>query len=209
MQNGAYGRVRSDDTQFTKLVLYQLSYAGKTVLWNMGTNIHPIKRTYFISFPRSGHHWVTGNLARYFGDAIHYCESYQQPDLRINVNPATNLEKNHDLDLNVTIGENQQALVLARRDVLYAIRSWYALLQIQEPFFEWVNQQQLYWLKFLAKWTLPIQPGERRIVFWYEDVKANPVAATAAMCQFLCDDPVDLKRVVAAVNADIDWSMYL
>jgi len=165
-----------------------------------------IKPTYFVSFPRSGHHWTTGMIFRYFGDTIHYCETYTQPELRMNAHPATNLEKTHDFDLNVDPA-GRQALVLCRRDVFAAMRSWYRWLQATEDFYEFLAAKQLYWLRFLARWTLPVRPDERRIVFWYEDVKANPVAFLAAVAQFMCDDPVDMERIVAAVKPGIHWDL--
>jgi hypothetical protein len=165
-----------------------------------------IKPTYFVSFPRSGHHWTMGMLYNYFQKNIHYCETYDHPELRMTICAKTNIEKTHDFDLAVNPA-GRQVIVLLRRHAHAAMLSWYRSLNAVEPFEEFLTVHEDYWLKFLERWTKPVRPGEPRLIFWFEDVEANPVSYLATLVRFLCDEPVDNDKVRTAVKLNLNWKL--
>lgn len=114
-----------------------------------------IKKTIFVTFPRSGHHLVTNVLFKYFskninypeikGDEtrlkcrdvikageLNYCEFYHHCKAMPCPNFGTNIQKSHDFNLDLTIDNNYRYLILYRQPV-EAISSWYELL-LREPF---------------------------------------------------------------------------
>ena len=61
--------------------------------------INEIYVTEVITFPRSGHTWLSRILKYYFKEKLIYCEKYMDKENIIDLNQNTNLQKNHDFDL--------------------------------------------------------------------------------------------------------------
>lgn len=131
-----------------------------------------IKKTEFITFPRSGHHFLERTLRRYFGDEFKYCEKYTEPDKRFEVCPETNAEKNHDFGLLTPIRDDRQYVVQVR-DPFEAIQSWAELEKIEKavlPFF-WKEKLE-YFRGFVEKWVINDVPN--RIVIHYRELADFP-----------------------------------
>lgn len=176
-----------------------------------------MRKTYSISFPRSGHHWLADILRDYYGDELHYCESYKQPELIMEVCPTTNFQKYHDFKLDFD-PRPHQVLVQARRDIGAAMRSWHkfegATVSLEKFVSGW---RENYWLGFMDKWW---HPGPDRLLLWYEDLKANPVEQMTRVIHFLSSPTpshereifkdsveIDRNRLLAAISKQIKWPL--
>lgn len=165
-----------------------------------------LHRTECITFPRSGHHLLHDLLARYFREGeLRYCEMYKQPRLRLDVEPRTNFQKNHDLQLATPIRSDRRYVVQVRYPV-DAIISWYKMAcaeTLQDSPLNWTSyalQAASFWLRFYRKWVLNEVP--ERLVVNYSDVLANPHAALRDVVMFLGDAQPDAGRIARACNAE-------
>lgn len=158
-----------------------------------------IYRTMAVSFPRSGHHWLQRMLQEYFGDRLHYCESYVNPELKMGECKATNYQKSHDFSLDDPI-EKYQYLVQVREPEA-ALQSWYKLgwedgsvLGSYEAFH---RCKSAYWVAFLNKWTREDWKSKsRRLVLYYSDLRRDPINKMALVIGFLTRN-----------EEDVDWDL--
>lgn len=158
--------------------------------------------TCFVTFPRSGHHWLEYMLSRYFGADWRYCESYNEPEKRMAVCPATNAEKTHDFALDFDPGP-AQVIVQYRRDVGAAIRSLYVATHPAMTLEEFAASRTAYWLGFTAKWV-----NRDHYVVYYEDLLANPVETVRGVITRLAPaHGIESTRLLGAVSANIAWPL--
>lgn len=167
-----------------------------------------IHRTYLVSFPRSGHHWLVRMLQHYFGEELHYCEHYTQPECRMENCPETNLEKSHDFDFELKPA-GRHVIVLYRKDAAASMLSWIKAENPGEDFQAFTRTRQEYWIKFLAKWTRPVRPGESRMILTYCDLLGNPVIALGRVVAFLSEEKADLNLLLDAIQKETDWDLML
>lgn len=134
-----------------------------------------MKRTKIISFPRSGHSLVAMILSNYFGQEFKYCERYVNPELVIEKNSETNIQKEHDFELN-TIYEPSLNYIIQIRNPLYAIPSWYSLIKKERRDIDWsifsVHSLE-FWNNFLNKW-IPTSKQHNIPIIYYEDLILKP-----------------------------------
>ena len=145
-----------------------------------------IHRTKNICFPRSGHHALSDVLLSYFGDEMHYCEFYLQPEKRINDCPETNFEKNHDFELGVPFKPEFRYLVQIRNPI-DALASWKAMTErtsgVPLPG-DWTLKGLDFWAGFAKKWVFqPIAPP--KLVVTYERMLQHPFEICTQVIQFL------------------------
>lgn len=96
---------------------------------------------HFVSFPRSGHHWLAQSLHLQFGEKLRLCEGYRCQDAfgyRLDCaysgrRPALScpnkalLIKNHDFNLAMEPEPDNRVLVLYRKEYVRSLRSWFRL----------------------------------------------------------------------------------
>jgi hypothetical protein len=167
-----------------------------------------------VSFPRSGHHLLVSFLHRYFGCRFVYCEYYLHCRQLPCVNPANNLQKNHDFGLKLPT-DGAGDYLLQYRHPLYAVTSNYFLhLRVlerggasfkpgKEPVRTWhefavreVNR----WKNWIRKWVLENEhPGVWTLA--YEDLLHRPVENLCHAVEFLCPGcPADRERVASLAD---------
>lgn len=172
------------------------------------------RRVQGVSFPRSGHHMLTGFLARYFGSSFAYCEYYNDCRRRPCVNPRNNLQKSHDQKLRLATDKDCDYL-LQFRHPLYSICSNYRLhlkhkkskyqgCRVgQEPIDRWRKFAQRdiqRWKKFVRKWAIE-NSNARAMTVLYEDVMEDPVGEFARVVEFMCPSHEPDFAKIAAFDA--------
>ena len=151
--------------------------------------IHP---TIFVTFPRSGHHWLIRSLKSYFGDEMQYCEFYSHCNV-VGCVDGCNMQKNHDLFLDLVIPEGWQVIVQSR-NAEDAIRSWWDV----SPDMDWEifrPQSTEFYNRWMEKWW------DKYPQITYEERAAFPVETLCAVIFRLCG-AVDVARAQRAVAAN-------
>ncbi|MBL9119096.1 MAG: sulfotransferase domain-containing protein [Phycisphaerae bacterium] len=170
----------------------------------MPTIVH---RTECVSFPRSGHHLLEGLLLRYFGEqGMRYCEQYAHPERRLDLDPETRFQKNHDFDLDTPIRSDRQYIVQIR----YPLDSLVSLFKLNvkqsglpDTPAAWTNfaiNKIGYWMRFYKKWVL--DHVDRRLVVNYADLVDEPVAMLTQVVCFLGETEPDMDRIREACAAE-------
>lgn len=166
-----------------------------------------VHRTECVSFPRSGHHLLEGLLLRYYGEqGMRYCEPYAHPERRMEVDPTTRFQKNHDFDLDTPVRTDRQYLVQIR----YPLDSLVSLFKLNvkqsglpDTPASWTNfavNKTGYWMRFYKKWVL--DHIDRRLVVNYSDLVAEPVDMMARVVRFLGETDPDMGRIEEACAAE-------
>jgi hypothetical protein len=166
-----------------------------------------VHRTECVSFPRSGHHLLEGLLLRYYGEqGMRYCEPYVRPQGRLDLDPETRFQKNHDFDLDTPIRTDRQYLVQIR----YPLDSLVSLFKLNvtqsgvaDTPAAWTNfaiNKTGYWMRFYKKWVL--NHIERRLVVNYSDLVADPSGMLANVVRFLGEQAPDMGRIREACAAE-------
>lgn len=166
-----------------------------------------VHRTECVSFPRSGHHLLEGLLLRYYGEqGMRYCEQYAHPERRLDLDPETRFQKNHDFDLDTPIRRDRRYLVQIR----YPLDSLVSLFKlnvtqagIPDNGANWTNfaiNKTGYWMRFYKKWVLDHVDG--RLVVNYADLVDRPEAMLTAVVRFLGESEPDLGRIREACAAE-------
>jgi hypothetical protein len=162
-----------------------------------------------VSFPRSGHHLLVSFLHRYFGCQFIYCEYYNHCQQIPCANPANNLQKSHDFDLELP-ADGAGEYLLQYRHPLYAITSNFFLHlrgQVRRnPSYKDGNEPVRVWREFavrdltrwktwMRKWILKNE-NPRTQILAYEDLLHQPVEMLSAVAEFLCPShTADRRRV--------------
>lgn len=163
-----------------------------------------IHRTYLVSYPRSGHHWLVCMLKTYFGDSLHYCEYYTDPEHAMAVCPETNCQKTHDFYLDEPRSPEFRYVVQFRNPEP-AIHSWYRMERDagrSDDFREFFRHKMSFWLDFRNKWARDDWPTDvPRLILHYEDLRAGPINSLAKVIHFIQDAEPDWNHVYDAVTA--------
>jgi len=162
-----------------------------------------------VSFPRSGHHLLVDFLQHYFACRFVYCEYYHTCHQLPCANPANNLQKNHDFDLNLPT-DGAGDYLLQYRHPLYAVTSNYFLHLSGEPhrgepfeagkepiriWHEFAVRDVEWWKVWMRKWILG-NDNPRVWTLAYEDLLHHPVEMLSAAAEYLCPShTADRQRV--------------
>jgi len=179
------------------------------------TRVGPESSITFLSYPRSGHHWLTGLAADYCGkfygcvpqieykkrrksDAARgdteafiragrftYCEYYGHCLMRPCPDGAL-VQKNHDFNLFLRYRESDRYIVLIR-DPLISITAFYDYKRRSQPWADFSAASAKHWTGFVDKWVLP-QYGNV-LTLAYEDLAADPNSTLSRFLSY-CGIPV-------------------
>jgi hypothetical protein len=140
-----------------------------------------LKRTRFVSFPRSGHHWLVSLLSHALGDRLQYSEMYTGGGT-LESNPNINLQKTHDFDLSTPVSDEYQHLVLVR-PFNECVLSWFLMEGPKAPFFNdfgaFARAQHRFYKAFMAKWA--DGPVPNRLLIRYTELRENCVETLAGV----------------------------
>ena len=118
-----------------------------------------MKRTRFVTFPRSGHHWLISMLQERLGDEFVYSE-YHSNGKTLENSPEITAQKTHDFDL--TFPKNPEYMHIVQCRVIDdCIKSWEKLVP------SWPNKRCFYG-EFVSKWI--ISPVPNRMIVYYHDL---------------------------------------
>jgi hypothetical protein len=150
-----------------------------------------------ISFPRCGHHALTEVMRFYFAENFHYGEIYRD-GARIGEGSPTNWQKNHDFNLDTPVLPDRNYIVQIRNP-LEAIESWEKLdTRVAGQVVDTCEHRIDFYANFVKKWLY--SPVPWRLVVWYEDLMARPVATVTSVIQFVTrTQNVDVARLQEAL----------
>jgi len=173
-----------------------------------------------VSFPRSGHHMLVRFLCEYFGPKFRYCEYYNDCGKQPCTNSKSNLQKHHDLELDLPKDHFQHYLIQYRHP-LYSVTSNYSLyfrgLQRQgrlpkdihvgeEPPKFWrkfAKKDTKRWKRWIRKWVLSNDELPDALTLVYEDVMRQPQQMFQQVVEYFCPrQPADTHRI-AKLTADL------
>lgn len=170
--------------------------------------INEIYVTEAITFPRSGHTWLSRILKYYFKNDLNYCEMYEDPHLIIDFDKNTNLQKNHDFKLKTQIKNDRKYLIQIRnRD--HCLNSYYKLKKhnfdknyinnssissnfIDEfgyDYIEWIQDKRIYYNNFLNKWLFNNIPNSKIVI--YEKLKNDTFNECYSILEFMTDKKIE------------------
>lgn len=137
---------------------------------------------------------------------MRYCEQYVRPEGRLDLDPATRFQKNHDFDLDTPVKADRQYLVQIR----YPLDSLVSLFKLNveqngmpDTPASWTNfavNKTGYWMRFYKKWVL--DHVEHRMVVNYTDLVADPAGVLTRVVGFLGDERPDTERINAICAAE-------
>ncbi len=157
-----------------------------------------------LTFPRSGNHLLHDLLDAYFADALAFCDIHQTPERALDRDPATNVQKNHDLNHDTPLHDDRRYIVQVRYPI-DSITSWYRMAcdngYARSPgaWQSYAIQQLANWMMFYRRWVL--RPVPMRIVIAYADLVDRPTDVLARVVEHLTAAPPDTARVEQAVSA--------
>lgn len=178
--------------------------------------VNGIYVTKSISFPRSGHNWLTSILNVYFSNRFNYCEMYLNPELMIDVCENTNYQKCHDFKLNEPIINNIKYVIQIRNfeDVCLSYYRTQKLnvktiwdsksgiqLKVEQPHVDinsaeyiiYKNSIRDYYDQFINKWILSDVPNS--IVINYENLLINPIKEVTSVISFITEEKINLEKL--------------
>jgi len=143
---------------------------------------------------------VVNILQRYWGDALRYCEAYNEL-----ITPDHNLIKTHDFELNE---QYRSPILVIVRNPLDAIASYYQWqirkMGKEDSYENWVRfayVQADQWRHFQIKWA---RQAPNRCIVGYEKILEDPFKVFANIIRFQCPehslDPSKLKEAIGKVN---------
>jgi len=156
-----------------------------------------MKKTLFVTFPRSGHHLVVDILQKYYGEEMRYCEMYSHCSRVWCTDSSTTHQKTHDFGLDVPTDLDVRYIIQIR-NAEDAIASWYKSAIIAN----WTNQNWKSFLenglsfrkRFLDKWIYG-PTGHSITIVTYENLIADPLKEIKSIIGYPCDDN-KLKEVL-------------
>lgn len=183
--------------------------------------INEIYVTEVITFPRSGHTWLSRILKYYFKEKLIYCEKYTDKENVIDLNQNTNLQKNHDFDLLTEIKLDRKYLIQIRnRD--NSLNSYYKLEKHNidknvsknyinsstlpsdfidtcgHDYVEWIQNKRIYYNNFLNKWLFNNIPNSKLVI--YEKLKTDTFNECKSILEFLTDEKIDDNLLKYAIE---------
>lgn len=167
--------------------------------------IYPIAN---ISFPRSGHHALKAVLENYFGDQLVYCDNYRcRPENRLTVDPKTNYQKEHDLELTHPEDLPGVRYLIQIRNPIAAIGSWidFDARVSNVPVLsrdEWRASFQSkldFWYKWFSKWVV-FNSSASRLVVPYSHLIQAPYRTCESVIQYMTGDHPEASRLYSALE---------
>lgn len=171
-----------------------------------------------ITFPRCGHTWLSRILKYYFKNDLNYCEMYNNPELMIDVNENTNLQKNHDIHLYTPV-KNDRKYIIQIRGAEQCLNSYYKLevagidnnyvkkqigstdlINFQEyrRYNDWIEEKKIFYNHFLNKWVFKYIPNSKIVI--YEHLKDNTVEEVLSIIKFMTDKDGDREKLLIAIE---------
>ena len=118
-----------------------------------------MKRTRFVTFPRSGHHWLVSMLQERLGDEFVYSE-YHSNGKTLENSPEVTAQKTHDFELDLP--KNPEYLHIVQCRVIDdCIKSWEKIAP------DWPNKKDHYG-NFVSKWI--VSPVPNRLIVYYHEL---------------------------------------
>lgn len=184
----------------------------------MTRTVNGLYVTECITFPRCGHTWLSRILKYYFKNDLNYCEMYKNPELMIDVNENTNLQKNHDIHLYTSV-KNDRKYLIQIRGVEKCLNSYYKLevadidnnyvkketgstdlISFQEyrRYNDWIEEKKIFYNHFLNKWIFKYIPNSKIVI--YEHLKDNTVEEVLSIIKFMTDKDGDREKLLIAIE---------
>jgi len=181
--------------------------------------VNEIYVTECITFPRCGHTWLSRILKYYFKKDLNYCEMYNNPELMIDVNENTNLQKNHDFNLNTQIKADRKYLVQIRNredclnsffnlevlsiDKNYTnenntVKSPYKNFSDYGKYINWIEEKKYFYNNFLNKWVFNYIPNCKIVI--YEHLKNNTYDEVHSILQHMTDKSMNEENLIDAIK---------
>jgi len=118
-----------------------------------------VKRTRFVTFPRSGHHWLVSMLQERLGDEFVYSE-YHSNGKTLENSPEVTAQKTHDFELDLP--KNPEYLHIVQCRVIDdCIKSWEKIAP------DWPEKRHHYG-NFVSKWI--VSPVPNRLIVYYHEL---------------------------------------
>lgn len=155
-----------------------------------------IRKTYLVSFPRSGHHLLVRGLTEALSHRLIYCEFYNG---RHNFEHCewTNLQKSHDFDLQLPFDEQYNYIILIRAFEL-AIDSWYANVIKYEGYEgdleTFRDGKKEYFDAFNEKWVIS-PSADNKLIITYADLVDHKIDTVSRCARFMRADP-DMDKLI-------------
>lgn len=182
-------------------------------------SINGIYVTECMTFPRCGHTWLSRILKYYYKTKLNYCEMYKNPELMIDVNENTNLQKNHDFNLSTSIKDDRKYLIQIRNKD-DCLNSYYKLVILGEDknyeqinlldknnkldiykykkYIDWIDETQYYYYKFLNKWVFNYIPNSKIVI--YEHLKHNTFDEVYSILKFMSNEDIDESILIDSIK---------
>ena len=152
-----------------------------------------IKKTKFVTFPRSGHHLLMRGLQWALQDELVYSEGYKSPH-NMDKCPCVNIQKTHDFDLSEPVLPEMNYIVQIRPFEL-AVESWHKLEPSGMEFEEFRDSKVKYFDDFMAKWVLTNLPNVT--VIPYNELVSDKVGTLLKAYKAITDLPLEPHRLDA------------
>ncbi|MFH1358882.1 MAG: sulfotransferase domain-containing protein [archaeon] len=181
-----------------------------------------MKNVQCICFPRSGHHLVVNILFKYFSKDIdfmevngnksrvyfdkiikagdfYYCECYAHCHEFPCSDKKTNLQKNHDYDLDLGIDKKYKYIIIYR-DVIESLISIYnyylnkpydlfkgmKIIDNNDGWKVFAKKTTEYWKGFIRKWITENEMQTKDVLFInYEEIIKNPLSIFINLIKFI------------------------
>ena len=181
--------------------------------------VNEIYVTECITFPRCGHTWLSRILKYYFKKDLNYCEMYSNPELMIDVNENTNLQKNHDFNLNTQIKADRKYLVQIRNredclnsyyklEMLYydsnyeknkfLLKNNYEKTDDELNYKNWIDKKKIFYDSFINKWVFNYIPNSKLVI--YEHLKHNTFNEVYSIIKFMSEKSVNEENLINAIQ---------
>ncbi len=161
-----------------------------------------IKKTVFITYPRSGHHMLMRLLKNYFGNKMKYCEVYEHCKQFPCVDSHTNIMKNHDFDLSLPFRDDIEYFIQIRHPY-YSIQSWYELHSNEygqdtkwESFFK---EKLNFWDKFTDKWLINTERYTNRAIN-YNNLIDRPFQTLSHIINIITNNILDADKLQLLID---------
>lgn len=155
--------------------------------------INGIHKTKIISFPRSGHHLLVRGLQAALNEELVYCEPYIS-EHNMEVSPYTNVQKSHDFNLDEPIDPSLKYIIQIR-GFEQAIKSWYKIEDLEQPFEEFYREKREYYDGFLSKWVFGPVPNTLFVSF--HDITTNKIPTVLKAIEHITDIQMDESRYLS------------
>jgi len=179
-------------------------------------SIKGIYVTECLTFPRCGHTWLSRILKYYYKNNLNYCEMYKNPELIININENTNLQKNHDFNLDTPVKDDRKYLIQIRKKE-DCLNSYYKLEMLKsdnnhqsenknnidfniftyKQYSDWIEEKQYYYYNFLNKWVFNYVPNSKIVI--YEHLKQDTFNEVCSILKFMSNDEIDENNLINSI----------